>query len=321
MGVTVALMYYGLLRSTDVLAVKVQDVSIRTDKVEIKFNHSRKRVNHGFTFWVPYIYLPIFRKYLSELSRSDAPSNSRFLKNYNPVAKTRTVSMGKNMVSKFIKKMCELLGFANSQGYTTHCFRRSAATNLADAGVSLVNLKRHGQWKSDTVAERYIANSVPLRQERATKLLPSHLRYAKLPPSLTNQWSSSSSEGSFDPPLENLRYAGTEGSSARRLTLSPPAVAAPAVVSPAVARGTPENVTPARSAVRNLYKKPKQPAQKPPANEIIVIDSSDDEDDIVYAIDGTPIKVSPNFSKHLKSRKRGATYNNCTFFVKEDEKK
>jgi len=166
--------------------------------------------------------------------------------------------------STFLNYPGQMLQVTQGSSRTTTCFRRSAATNLADAGVSLVNLKRHGQWKSDTVAERYIANSVPLRQERATKLLPSHLRFAKLPPSLTNQWSSSSSEGSYDPPLENLRYASSEGSSARRLTLSPPAVGPPAVVSPAVARGTPENLTPARSAVRNPYKKPKQLAQKPP---------------------------------------------------------
>jgi len=47
-------------------------------------------------------------------------------------------------------------------GYTVHAFRRSAATNLADAGVSFVNLKRHGQWKSDSVIEGYIANSKAL---------------------------------------------------------------------------------------------------------------------------------------------------------------
>ena len=205
MGVIISLMYYGLLRCTDVLNVKVQDVSLNQEKIEVKFNHSRKRINYGFTFWIPMLYAPPYRKYLSELDRSNAIRNSRFLKNYNSRAHTRTRDTGKNMITKSIHMMCEVLGISNSTGYTTHCFRRSAATNLADAGVSLVNLKRHGQWKSDSTAERYIANSVPIRRERVEKLLPSHLRRAyKLPPSLECAFSSSSSESSYDSPIESV---------------------------------------------------------------------------------------------------------------------
>jgi len=83
--------------------------------------------------------------------------------------------MGKNSISKFTKKACEILGIP-PKGYTTHCWRRSAATNLADEGVSFVNLKRHGQWASDSVVEGYIANSKILRTEREQKLLPRHRR-------------------------------------------------------------------------------------------------------------------------------------------------
>ena len=60
----------------------------------------------------------------------------------------------------------------SSANYTSHTWRRSAATNLADANVSLINLKRHGQWVSDSVVEGYIANSRPLREERLRCLLP-----------------------------------------------------------------------------------------------------------------------------------------------------
>ena len=44
--------------------------------------------------------------------------------------------------------------------------------NLADAGVSPINLKRHGQWVSNRVVEGYLANSLPLYQERLNYLLP-----------------------------------------------------------------------------------------------------------------------------------------------------
>ena len=206
MGVIISLMYYGLLRCTDVLRINVQDVSIdRGGKVIVKFDHTRKRVNFGFTFWVPHLYAPLYKKYFCELERSNAKRNTRFLKNYNSKAGTRTKQTGKNMVTKSIHHMCLILGISDSEGYTTHCFRRSAATNLADAGVSLVNLKRHGQWKSDSTAERYIANSVPIRKERLEKLLPAHLRKSyTMPPSLATQYSTSSSESSVDSPVQNL---------------------------------------------------------------------------------------------------------------------
>ena len=82
---------------------------------------------------------------------------------------------GKRITTYFVKHMCSILGMDDSK-YTSHAFRRSAATNLADGGVSFVNLKRHGQWKSDSVAESYIANSRVLRAERELLLLPEKLR-------------------------------------------------------------------------------------------------------------------------------------------------
>ena len=267
----------------------------------IKFNHTRKRVNHGFTFWVPGLYLPMFEQYMLELSKSGAEGNSRFLKNFNSKAKTRTIGTGKNMITKFIREMCSILGIVNTVGYTTHCFRRSAATNLADAGVSLVNLKRHGQWKSDSVAERYIANSVPIRQERVQNLLPNHLRNAELPRSLQNEFSSSSSsEGSFDSPIKDLKR--------------PPMTTTKVVPAVAQAPKTPtrlEDQKPPAQPPVNPYKKQK-------TVPVINVDSSDD-DEILISIDGTPIKVPANFTQHLEG-KQGATFHNCTFVFQDNKK-
>ena len=72
------------------------------------------------------------------------------------------------------KNVCKILKIF-PENYTTHCWRRSAATNLADLGVSFINLKQHNQWKSDAVVEGYIANSKPVRRERETCLLPASL--------------------------------------------------------------------------------------------------------------------------------------------------
>ncbi|KAJ8949139.1 hypothetical protein NQ318_012887 [Aromia moschata] len=49
-------------------------------------------------------------------------------------------------------------------------FRRSSATLLVDSGGDLMTLKKHGGWKSSTVAEGYVDESVAHRTEIANKV-------------------------------------------------------------------------------------------------------------------------------------------------------
>lgn len=171
LGVTLALQYYGLLRVADVLKVQVKDVKVVSNgTIKVEYNHMRKRVNPGFVFYVPGIYRKLFEVYMNQLDQLTKPE-SRFLKNFVQFEYKRTKETGYKKAATMIKKACSILG-KNPDGYTGHCMRRSAATNLADQGVSFVNLKRHGQWKSDTVVEGYIANSEPIRLERLYGLMP-----------------------------------------------------------------------------------------------------------------------------------------------------
>jgi len=83
--------------------------------------------------------------------------------------------MGRNNIQKFVRRACKILRISH-EGYTSHCWRRSALTNLEGAGVSFVNLKRRAKWASDAVVEGYIANSKPIREECEQYLLPLCLR-------------------------------------------------------------------------------------------------------------------------------------------------
>jgi len=56
-------------------------------------------------------------------------------------------------------KIAIFLKLENPTQYTGHCFRRSSATVLAGHGADITTLKRHGGWKSTTVAEGYIEHS------------------------------------------------------------------------------------------------------------------------------------------------------------------
>jgi len=151
LGVTVSILYFGLLRCCDATKLELDDVTIEeTGRVVINFEHARKRINHGFKFYVPAVYGDLFKTYASQLKK-EQNGQTRFLKNWNIKSQTRVQNTGRDKVKKAIKDFCKLLGISDEE-YTSHGFRRSAATNLADAGVTLVNLKRHGQWSADSSA-------------------------------------------------------------------------------------------------------------------------------------------------------------------------
>ena len=78
--------------------------------------------------------------------------------------------IGINSLATFPRRIAEFLGLENAKMYTSHAFRRSAATWVADSGVDLINLKRFGGWKSDSVAQNYIAESITVKTDLAEAL-------------------------------------------------------------------------------------------------------------------------------------------------------
>jgi integrase len=78
---------------------------------------------------------------------------------------------GKNHLGKVAKKIAVFLKIDPSD-FTGHSFRQTSATAAADAGISLINLKRFGGWKSDQVASGYVDSSLAAAKETAELLLP-----------------------------------------------------------------------------------------------------------------------------------------------------
>lgn len=73
--------------------------------------------------------------------------------------------IGKNKFAAVPQKIAEFLNLPDSKNYTGHSFRRTSATMLVDAGASMPTLKRHGGWKSDTVAAGYIDESITNKKD------------------------------------------------------------------------------------------------------------------------------------------------------------
>ena len=73
-------------------------------------------------------------------------------------------------VPKFVAKFLNLLDADYSTG---HALRRFSATILVDSGADLLTLKPHGGWKSSTVAEGYINDSINKKLETSKQIVGS----------------------------------------------------------------------------------------------------------------------------------------------------
>ncbi|KAJ3661595.1 hypothetical protein Zmor_005986 [Zophobas morio] len=70
------------------------------------------------------------------------------------------------------------LKLENPKQYTGHCLQSTPSTFLVEAGGSFETFKRHGKWKSTTVAEGFIADSMATKN-KAAQLIASSVFSAK----------------------------------------------------------------------------------------------------------------------------------------------
>lgn len=107
------------------------------------------------------------RKYLS-LRPSNVKTNKFFLTYRAPKCTVQPV--GINTMAKVPRMIAQFLSLPDENSYTGHCFRRSSASLLANSGADLLTIKRHGGWKSSSVAEGYIEESVSTKVAVSKKI-------------------------------------------------------------------------------------------------------------------------------------------------------
>jgi integrase len=78
--------------------------------------------------------------------------------------------VGINTVGNIPSKVATFLKLDKPTEYTGHCFRRSSATLLANRAGDLLTLKRHGGWKSGSIAESYVEESLKRKIDVANML-------------------------------------------------------------------------------------------------------------------------------------------------------
>ena len=112
--------------------------------------------------------IDIYRKYIS-LRPNNAKSKHLFLAYRNGKCVNQIV--GINSFSKLPSTVAKYLNLPEPSTYTGHSFRRTSASLLVDSGGDLIQLKKHGGWKSSTVAEGYVDSSMNAKLNCASKIL------------------------------------------------------------------------------------------------------------------------------------------------------
>ncbi len=170
---------YGGLRPNELAQIDV-DAAIEqpNGSLEVTLAFETKTEGGGHTFIIPSIKNAAFNPagivltYVEQVQR-DCGSlvGLLFRKEVNGKFTKRT--RGKNTIAKTPCEIAQELKLAEPNRYTGAALRRSMATILSDKGISLLNLKRHGRWKSDAVAEGYIGKSKKTKNDVADLMLSS----------------------------------------------------------------------------------------------------------------------------------------------------
>ena len=84
----------------------------------------------------------------------------------NGVCRLHGQALGVKWFYSFTKDIALWLGL-DPKNYSGHSVSRTGSTFVGDAGVSLLQLKKYGGWKSDTVAESYYTHSLKNRLKTA----------------------------------------------------------------------------------------------------------------------------------------------------------
>lgn len=145
----------------------IDDIEDLQKLVLVKIPDTKTNKSRSFTI-VGDFYLSIFRKYKA-LRPTDTDIKRFFLKYQN--GRCHKVVMGIHKISGVPKEIATYLKLSNPSEYTGHCLRRTSATLLVDSGEDITSLKRHGGWKSSSVAEGYIEESITNKQRIAEKIL------------------------------------------------------------------------------------------------------------------------------------------------------
>jgi integrase len=148
----------GAMRRDDdeLTKMSIDDIKDEHSVLIVAVPDTKTDIKRTFTVTNPE-YVRLYRKYAA--LRLKHVANRRAFYRYEN-GKCNAQVVGVHKIGEIPSLIAKYLGLPNSKEYTGHCYRRSSAALLANSGADISMLKRHGGWKSATVAESYVADSI-----------------------------------------------------------------------------------------------------------------------------------------------------------------
>jgi integrase len=150
----------GACRSDELTKMSINDLDIKNDIIVVNIPSTKTGVSRKFVVIEPN-WIEKIKKYVS---MRPAESSRLFLSVRN--GKITKQPIGHNTFGSMPKKIAMFLNLEDPQLYTGHCFRRTSATALALQGGGVLDLKRHGGWKSSNIAEGYVEESLESKKKK-----------------------------------------------------------------------------------------------------------------------------------------------------------
>lgn len=200
---------FGACRSHELVNVKIQDVTKQGNLLVVDLPDTKNKKPRKFVIGEE--FTGTVQKY--QALRPPAATTDRFFLNYQK-GKCTTQVIGKHKFQSMPKSIATFLNLQEPDSYTGHAFRRTSATIFADSGADLLTLKRLGGWKSSTIAEGYVEESVA-NKAKVSKTISSSLGLISAK-QLINQCASASTSIGFISAKNICQESDKESSSKRQ---------------------------------------------------------------------------------------------------------
>ncbi|XP_059087488.1 uncharacterized protein LOC131883899 [Tigriopus californicus] len=191
-------------RMAELRRLTFDDVSQVSNGFVVQYQHFKKsglkRIHSSYL--IPYrgdksdeiCYGTILRTYIEAVNESlqKKPHKSKplFFTGKNETKKGCVFlnsPVGINTLADTGKKIASWLGLPNPDGYTGHCFRRTAASLAADNNASCLQMSTHFGWRNPKIALEYISNARPQRNKMTILISGYSSSNAKTDPTQENE--------------------------------------------------------------------------------------------------------------------------------------
>ncbi|KAJ8912672.1 hypothetical protein NQ315_011031 [Exocentrus adspersus] len=161
----------GACRRDELAKITLDDIEENEDIVIINIPNSKNHTSRSFVISNKINdgnLMSLYKKY-KNLRKPETP-HKRFFVAYKK-GKCTVQCVGVNTFGKIPSEIAAYLQLPNPQLCTGHSFRRSSASILADTGEGITSIKRLGGWKSTSVAEGYLEESIGHKKVITNKIL------------------------------------------------------------------------------------------------------------------------------------------------------